>query len=228
MFGNRKILGLVAGLVAAVTSGCAWGQGAPLEITRHADFYARIKVAGFTAPVELRQSGQRNRIDLVVGGVTQSYITDRDKGVLIALTTSGTSKLALVFPLDRADAIVPLPLDLSVMTRTAAVKPVGAALIGGRSCRLMEFSGYLNQAGMICVNSDNIILQMTKQGRNEPLFQVTDLTMGPQPPQWFRTPPDYVVAVVPGIGGASAPVAGPAPAPMIEPGPPADAIQPIR
>lgn len=167
----------------------------------HAEFHARLKVAGFVTLVDLRQSGAKMRVDVN----NQTYITDRDKGILISLTTNGPSKIALVFPLDRGDAIVPLPLDLSVMTASAVVKPVGASLVGGKSCRLMEFSGYLNQSGMICVNSDNVILQMTKQGRNEPLFQVTDLTMGPQDAQWFRTPPDYQVAVVPGIGGASAP-----------------------
>jgi hypothetical protein len=68
----------------------------------------------------------------------------------------------------------------------------------------MEFSGYLGQAGMVCVANDNLILQMTKQGRREPLFQVTDLVIARQDAKWFRPPPDYQVAVVPGIGGASA------------------------
>ncbi len=51
---------------------------------------------------------------------------------------------------------------------------------------------------------DNIILQMTRKGRSQPLFQVTDIVVARQDPKWFRAPPDYQLAVVPSIGGASA------------------------
>lgn len=183
--------------------------GASLTVAAQAqttDMYAHIRVAGFTAPVELRQSGLKMRLDLTSGGALQTYITDREKGVLIALTATGQSRLALVFPLDRADAIIPLPLDLSIMARTAKFKPMGAALVGGRSCKVMAFSDYLGQSGVICVSAENIILQMTKQGRREPLFEVTDIIVAHQDPKWFRAPPDFQVAVVPGIGGASASV----------------------
>ncbi len=168
------------------------------------DLYAHIKVAGFAQPMELRRSGQHIRIDLSAGGVLQTYIADREKGILIAMTATGQNRMALVFPLDRAAALVPLPIDLAVLAANATVRPVGAAMVAGKSCRLMEFSGYLGQAGMVCVASDNLILQMTKQGRREPLFQVTDLVIAKQDAKWFRPPPDYQVAVVPGIGGASA------------------------
>lgn len=170
----------------------------------HADLYARVKVAGFATPVDLRQSGQKTRVDVTAGGVLQTYIADRDKGVLISMTATGQNRMALVFPLDHAEGVIPLPLEMTVLVRQATVKPVGASIVGGRPCRVMEFSGYLNQSGIICVSPDNIILQMTKQGRREPLFQVIELTVGRQDLKWFRTPPDYQVAVVPGIGGASA------------------------
>ena len=174
-----------------------------LDVASRADLYARVKVAGFATPMDIRQSGMKTRVDLTAGGGPQSYIADREKGVLISLTGSAQNRLALVFPLDRAEGIVPLPLDLSVLARQSTLKVVGASIVGGRPCRLMEFSGYLNQSGMVCASSDNIILQMTQKGRHEALFEVVELSVGGQDAKWFRAPPDYQVAVVPGIGGAS-------------------------
>ncbi len=180
----------------------------------HADLYARMTVAGFAAPVEIHQSGLKTRMDLSEGGVLQSYIADRDKGVLIAMTATGQSRVALVFPLDHNEGIVPLPLDLGVLTAAGTqLQTIGASIVNGRSCKLMSFSGYLNQAGMLCVTPDNIILRMTKSGRRDPLFEVTELAVAQQDPKWFRTPPDYQVAVVPAIGGASAATAPVAPDP---------------
>ncbi len=170
----------------------------------HADLYARVKVAGFTTPVDIRQSGPRTRMDLTAGGILQSYIADREKGVLISLTATGQNRIALVFPLDRADGVIPLPLDLAVLVQQATLKVVGASMVGGRACRLIEFSNYLNQSGMICASAENVILQMTKKGQRNPLFEVLELSMSRQDPKWFRPPPDYQVAVVPAIGGASA------------------------
>jgi|GEM_PF-1030750 len=170
----------------------------------HADLYARVKVAGFTSPVEIRQSGARTRVDLTAGGVLQSYIADREKGVLISLTATGQNRMALVFPLDRADGVTPLPLDLAVFVRQATLKVVGASMVNGRPCRLIEFSNYLNQSGLLCASPENVILRMTDKGRRDPLFEVLDLTVGRQDAKWFRAPPDYQIAVVPAIGGASA------------------------
>jgi hypothetical protein len=203
----RKAIGAVLAAALAVLpmgSRAQMFNGQIIGDAAGGDIYAHIRVAGFAQPVELRRSGLHTRIDLSAGGVLQTYIADREKGVLIAMTATGQNRLALVFPLDRAAAVVPLPIDLPVLAANATVKPVGAAMVAGRSCRLMEFSGYLGQAGMICVAADNLILQMTKQGRNEPLFQVTDLVVARQDAKWFRPPPDFQVTVVPAIGGASA------------------------
>ncbi|MCR6661054.1 MAG: hypothetical protein NVV72_17630 [Asticcacaulis sp.] len=173
------------------------------DAATRADLYARVKVAGFPTPVNIRRSGMKTRVDLTAGGGPQSYIADREKGVLISLTATGQNRLALVFPLDRTEGILPLPLDLSILAQQSTLKVVGASLVAGRPCRLMEFSGYLNQSGMVCASSDNIILQMTQKGRRDALFEVLELSAARQDPKWFRTPPDYQVAVVPGIGGAS-------------------------
>ena len=110
------------------------------DAVAHVDLYARVRVAGFATPVEVRQSGLKTRVDLTAGGVLQSYIADREKGVLVSLTATGQNRIALVFPLDRTDGVTPLPLDLAVLVRQATLKVVGASMIGGRSCRLIEFS----------------------------------------------------------------------------------------
>ncbi len=203
----RKLLGAIGGLALAVLPLAARAQlfnGQMIGDAAGGDLYAHIQVAGFAQPVELRRSGLHTRIDMSAGGVLQTFIADREKGILIVMTATGQNRLALVFPLDRAAAVVPLPIDLSVLGANATIKPVGAAMVAGRSCRLMAFSGYLGQAGMVCVAANNLILQMTKEGRREPLFQVTDLVIARQDAKWFRPPPDYQVTVVPAIGGASA------------------------
>lgn len=212
-----RSMGLAMILLTVVASGVRAQSFVSAGTDGHVDLYAHIQVAGFATPVELRQSGAKMRMDVTTGGILQTFITDRDKGILITMTATGQNRVALVFPLDRADGIVPLPVDFSILAKSAAVKAVGASMVAGRSCRLMEFSNYLGQAGMVCVSADNVILQMTKQGKKEPLFQVTDIVVAKQDPQWFRTPPDYQVAVLPAIGGASASTSALAPAPPAKP-----------
>lgn len=188
-------------LASLILPSVAVAQFAP--VAAQTDIYARIQVAGFAIPVELRRSGLKTRLDVTSGGIVQSYIADREKGVLIVLTTTAQSRLALVFPLDRNEPILPLPLDLGALSARATVKPVGTATLAGKPCRVMAFSGYLNQSGTLCASADNIILQMTKQGHNEPLFQVSEIAMAHQDAKWFRPPTGYQIAVMPGLGGAS-------------------------
>ncbi len=226
MLESLKLRRLILIVLGALVAGQALAQvgGVPLgpAPVSHPDLYARMKVAGFSAPVEIHQSGMKTRMDLSEGGVLQSYIADRDKGVLIAMTATGQSRVALVFPLDHAEGVVPLPLDLGVLTAAGAqLQTLGASIVNGRSCKLMNFSGYLNQAGMVCVTPDNIILRMTSSGRRQPLFEVTDLAVARQDPKWFRTPPEYQVAVVPAIGGASSNGGGVVVNPAAQPQPPA-------
>lgn len=179
------------------------------QVSSEPDFFARVRMAGFEAPVEVRRTGARLRVDMLSGGVSQTYITDRDKGVLIHLTSAGGKRIALLFPLNREAALLPLPLDLATLEARATVRPVGSSLMAGQPCRTLEFSGYLNQSGMACANSDGILMQMTQKGRNAPLFQVVAYARGAQDAKWFVIPPDYQTAVLPGLGGAAAP-AGPA------------------
>lgn len=178
-------------------------SGARAQISSEPDFFARIRMAGFEAPVEFRRTGAKVRVDMLSGGVTQTYIADRDKGVLIHLTAAGGKRTALLFPMGREQALLPLPLDLAALEARATVRPVGSSLMGGQPCRTVEFSGYLNQSGMACVNSDGVLMQMTQKGRNAPLFQVVAYARGVQDAKWFVIPPDYQTAVLPGLGGAS-------------------------
>ncbi|WP_298333309.1 hypothetical protein [Asticcacaulis sp.] len=182
--------------------------GARAQVSSEPDFFARVRMAGFEAPVEVRRTGAKMRLDMLSGGVSQTYIADRDKGVLIHLTSAGGKRIALLFPLSREAALLPLPLDLATLEARATVRPVGSSLMAGQPCRTLEFSGYLNQSGMACANSDGILMQMTQKGRNAPLFQVVAYARGAQDAKWFVIPPDYQTAVLPGLGGATAP-AGP-------------------
>ncbi|ESQ77064.1 hypothetical protein AEYBE204_18455 [Asticcacaulis sp. YBE204] len=169
------------------------------------DLYAKIRLAGFENPVELRRSGNKTRIDIVSGGILQTYIADQDRGLLISLVAAGGKRTALVFPLDRAPALLPLPIDLmTLQDRGATLKPIGSSLQAGQACRLIEFKGYLNQAGVVCVDTSGVILQMTQKGRGTPLFEVAALASGPQDAKWFVIPSDYQTVALPAIGGAAA------------------------
>jgi len=204
--GSPKLLSFlkrlaVLGVGIALIAGVATAQNVTPV---HNDIFVRMRVAGFSMPVELHQSGVRSRIDLSEGGVLQTYIADRDKGILISMTATGQSRIALVFPLDRSEGIVPLPMDLAIFARQARLKVIGAASIAGHPCRMIEFNDYLGQDGIVCASPENFILQMTRKGHKEPLFQVTEIIVGKQDPKWFRAPPEYQLAVVPSLGGASA------------------------
>lgn len=194
-------------LCFGLISGGALAQAGP-----GTGFYARIRMAGVEAPVEYRSTGPRARTDIMVGGIMQTYISDREKGVLIHLSAAGNRRTALLFPLDRGEALLPLPLTLEHLQARATLKPIGSSLIAGQSCRLLEFSAYLNQSGVACVNADGVILQMTQKGRNAPLYQVVAYTKGAQDAKWFVIPPDYQTLALPGMGGAAG-NAMPAPVP---------------
>ena len=64
---------------------------------------------------------------------------------------------------------------------------------------------------MVCATDDGVVLQLTPDGRPTPLFEVETLDYAPQNPRWFLPPPEYQIAVLPGIGGIAK--LQPAPAP---------------
>jgi hypothetical protein len=167
------------------------------------DRYVRLKLGGFENPVDIRQSNDKTRLDVMVGGVLQTYITDLDKRVLITLNSTNQKRVALVFPLSQGFNLVPLPLDISVIEARAELKIIGASQVSNMPCRLMAFSNYLNQSGIVCVASDGLILQMTQGGRNQPLFEVLSLDQSSQPIKWFQIPAEYQTLALPVIGGAS-------------------------
>lgn len=185
---------LAAGILAAP------GQAQTPRVSP--EFHARIWVAGFENPVEVRQSGLRRRIDIAEAGLVQSYIADRTRGSLTVLTAAGGKRLALVFPLPREEAYSPLPLDLLVVERAAArMNRIGSSNIAGRACERYRYGGYLGRSGAICATREGVVLELHPDGRRRPLFQVLALTPERQPASWFVPTPDYQIAVLPGMGG---------------------------
>ena len=112
------------------------------------DYHARVWVAGFEQPIEVRQSGLRRRVEVAQGALVQTYIVDRVRGALTVMTAGGADRVAFVFPLPREEQLSPLPLDLLVIERGAArMTRIGASNIAGRSCQRYRYSGYLGRAG---------------------------------------------------------------------------------
>jgi hypothetical protein len=173
---------------------------------RAPDFHATARLAGFEHPIEIRQSGGRRRVDIATGALVQSWITDRSKGVLIALTAAGPRRLALVFPLGPETAETPLPIDLRGFSAAQGLTKIGASQAAGRPCGLYRYTAAgQGRGGVVCLTGDGVVLQLTPDGRPTPLFEVETLDYAPQDPHWFLPPAEYQVAVLPGLGGAAKP-----------------------
>lgn len=198
----RAIAPIVAGV--ALTWAGLGGTGRA-ETPRTPDFHATARLAGFEHPIEIRQSGGRRRVDLATDAVVQSYIADSKKGVLIALTAAGRRRLALVFPLAQADVATPLPTELAELDTDEDMTRIGGSQVAGRPCTLYRYTGAQGRKGVVCATADGIVLQLTPDGRSGPLFEVETLDLAPQDPRWFTPPPEYQVAVLPGLGGATHP-----------------------
>ncbi len=169
------------------------------------DYHARVWVAGFDTPVEVRQSGLRRRVEVAQGSLVQTYIVDRVRGALTVMTAGGQSRVAFVFPLPREEQLSPLPMDLLVIERGAArMNRIGASNIAGRSCQRYRYAGYLGRSGSVCATREGIVLELHPDGRRRPLYQVISLTPARQAPTWFAPTPDYQLAVLPGVGGTVA------------------------
>lgn len=191
-------------LFAGLAVGAVLATAGRAEPPRIPDFHAVARLAGIEHPIEIRQSGGRRRVDIATGGLVQSWISDRTKGVLIALTAAGPRRLALVFPLGPETAETPLPLDLRQFSAQTLTR-IGASQEAGRPCALFRYVAAQGRGGVICATADGIVLQLTPDGRPTPLFEVESLDYAPQNPRWFLPPPEYQVGVLPGLGGAAKP-----------------------
>lgn len=199
-----------AGVVLAAVACAAAARADPPPHTP--DFHAVARLAGFEQPIEIRQSGMKRRVDVATDAVVQSYIADRGKGMLMVLTAAGRRRLALVFPLGADPTETPLPATLSDFSAQAGLTQIGASEAAGRPCALYRYTGANGKRGVVCATDDGVVLQLTPDGRPTPLFEVRTLDYAPQDPRWFLPPPDYQIAVLPGIGG----LAKPPPAPPLD------------
>jgi hypothetical protein len=186
-------------LLAAVASAAARADPPP----RTPDFHAVARLAGFEQPIEIRQSGLKRRVDVATDAVVQSYIADRSKGMLMVLTAAGRRRLALVFPLGAEAAETPLPAEIADFPSQAGLTQIGASQAAGRPCKLYRYAGANGKRGVVCATDDGVVLQLTPDGRPTPLFEVETLDYAPQNPRWFLPPPEYQLAVLPGIGGVA-------------------------
>lgn len=188
------VLAAALGLVLAAAPGQAQAPRLPPE------FHARVFLAGFPSQLEVRQAGLRRRVDVATGGIVQTFISDRSRGALVVMTAAGRQRLAFLFPLSGAEVNPPIPLDISAFAG-ARMTTMGASRVGGRPCRLQRYTAYLGRSGVICASADGLVLQMTPDGRRQPLFQVMSITFAKQDNRWFTPPPDYQLSALPGTGG---------------------------
>jgi hypothetical protein len=196
-------LAAVLGLALAAAPGQAQAPRLPPE------FQARVFLAGFPNQLEVRQSGLRRRVDVATGGIVQTFISDRTRGALVVMTAAGRQRVAFLFPLSQGEVNPPVPLDVSAFGSSRMTR-MGASRVAGRPCVLMRYTAYAGRSGVICTSADGLVLQMTPDGRTQPLFQVMSITFAKQENRWFIPPPDYQLSALPGTGGIAA-VRPPAP-----------------
>lgn len=210
---SRTLLRCVpSGLAAAVVLATPGQAQAPRVAT---DFYITAVVAGFERPLEIRQSGLKQRVDIATGAVVQSFIADRTRGALIVMTAAGRRRLALLFPLSREQAAAPLPLDLDAFRQSQRLTRLGSSNVAGKPCAVYRYVRYLNASGTLCATAEGVVLQIKPDGRERPIYQATSALFTRQDPKWFAPPPDFQFAALPGVGGAAPlprPVAAPPPA----------------
>jgi len=191
-------LAAILGLALAAWPGQAQAPRMPPE------FHARVFLAGFPMQLEVRQAGLRRRVDVATGGIVQSFISDRTRGALVVMTAAGRQRVAFLFPLQQTEVAPPVPLDISAFG-AARMTRMGGSRVGGRPCTLERYVGYLGRSGVICVSADGLVMQMTPDGRREPIFQVMSIDFGKQDNRWFVPPPDYQLSALPGTGSIAAP-----------------------
>lgn len=208
---SRRLLNVFAAALACAALAAPGQAQAPRMAP---DFYMTVAVAGFERPIEVRQSGLKRRTDVATGAVVQTFISDRAKGVLTVMTAAGRRRLATLFPLQQVEVNAPLPLDLAMFGQ-ARLTRIGSANVAGRPCAVWRYTGHLGANGTACATAEGVVLQLKPDGRRTPLFQATAVTFARQDPKWFVPPPDYQVAVLPGVGGVLSPraAAPAAPAP---------------
>jgi hypothetical protein len=131
--------------------------------------------------------------------------------MLMVLTAAGRRRLTLVFPLGADAADTPLPIEISDFPSQAGLTQIGASQAAGRPCALYRYAGLNGKRGVVCATDDGVVLQLTPDGRPTPLFEVETLDYARQDPHWFLPPPEYQIAVLPGIGGVARPQPAPAP-----------------
>ncbi|MBC6980884.1 hypothetical protein [Caulobacter sp. 17J80-11] len=203
---SRRFLNVFAAALALAALAAPGRAQAPRMAP---DFYMTVAVAGFERPMEVRQSGLKRRTDVATGAVVQTFISDRARGVLTVMTAAGRRRLAVLFPLPQQEVNAPLPLDMS-MFADARLNRLGAANVAGRPCTVWRYSGYVGSNGTACATADGVVLQFKPDGRRTPLFQATAITFARQDSTWFNVPPDYQMAVLPGMGGAAPALRAPA------------------
>jgi hypothetical protein len=165
------------------------------------DFAAYARLAGFSNLVEIRSSGKKRRVEVATDALVQTFIEDREKGVLTVLTGSSGRRLAYQFPLPDNGPPVPMPMDSRQMAMAQRLQKIGADNVSNIPCALYRYAGYLGGSGEVCVSREGVVLRLRPDGRKEPVYQIERLVFRKQDPNYFVTPMDYTRAALPGMGG---------------------------
>ncbi len=165
------------------------------------DFAAFVRLAGFSNLLEIRQSGQKRRIEIATDALVQTFVEDRENGALMVLMGSFGRRLAYVFPMPTAQGVVPLPLDHHQLMAAERLRRLGADNVAGVPCDLYRYQNYQGTSGEACVAKEGVVLRLRPDGRKDPVMQIERIVFMPQEDSYFQLPPTYSRVALPGIGG---------------------------
>jgi hypothetical protein len=170
------LLGLAAGAL----------QADPLPIPS-TDYATTAKVAGGMT-MKSRHSNGKMRVEMTAPGMPgpmTAYIDLRAKKAVTVMNAPGMGNVAMESDLGGGQ-------EYGVAAGQG--KRVGSATVAGEACDLWEVDSEQKEMkgskAIACLTSDSIPLRMeaTVNGKRQTVFEVTELSRGPQDPKLFSPP----------------------------------------
>jgi hypothetical protein len=154
-------------------------QAEPLPMPK-IDYAAKAKMIGGMT-VASRHADGKMRMDTSAPGVPvpmTAYIDLRTRKVVTVMTVPGMSAMAMETDIGSGGEGPPIAVGEG--------KRVGTAAVAGEACELWQVEGKSSversMNAVACISSDGIPLRLeaTIEGKREIVFEVTEITRGPQ------------------------------------------------
>lgn len=179
----------MAGIAAGIDLGAACAEPMPRPAT---DYAATARTTGDGPEMKLAHGGGRVRLDMTMSGLpgTMTGLLDTKRGRMVMMIP-GMEKMAVEIELPSDFAFADLPPDGTKF---------GTDTVAGEACDLWRTDGKAKSGPVeACITADGIVLRAsaTVNGKPQRVFEVIELTRGPQDPALFEVPKGVKVTKVP-------------------------------